>query len=71
MNSESCDNESHGSSPTGDQATPSIGATPLTENGFSFNITYIPTSVTLDDIAPLSDKNWSTDTNVQGNVLAT
>ena len=46
----------------------------LTENCFSFNITYIPSSVPLDSTAslsdstaPLCDNNWSTDIKGEGN----
>ena len=41
-----------------------MGATPLPENGFIFNITYIPASVPMSDsTAPL------TDTKDEGNKL--
>ena len=58
----SCDNGSHGSFAIDDGATPLL---PLTENGFNFNITYIPTSSTV----PLSDNNQLTDTKDQGNIM--
>ena len=54
------DNESHRSFAIDDGATPLL---PLTENGFSFNITYVPSFST----APLSDNIWLTDTKDQGN----
>ena len=67
MNSESytCDSESHRSFAIEYKDAPLIGSTPLTENGFIFNITYIPASVPmqLDNTSPL------TDTKDQGNTL--
>jgi hypothetical protein len=38
LNPESCDGESHRSFVIGDGATPLIGATPLTENGFGMTV---------------------------------
>ena len=63
----SCDNESHRSFTIGDGAAPLIG--PI-ENGFTFNITYIPCSeVPMDSTAILSDNNSFTDTKSQGKII--
>ena len=63
----SYDNESHRSFTIGDGATPLILG-PI-ENGFTFNITYVPCSkVPVDNTATLSDKNSLIDTKSQGKI---
>ena len=64
----SYDNESHRSFTIGNGATPLIGSI---ENGFTFNITYVPCSsseVPVDSTATLSDNNSLTDTKSQGKI---